>query len=673
MSKLDEEIDNLLGDIRETELGDRDKGLVASDKIRLIAQGALLNYSDEAIAGIKSLFSDKSYDEIVAMERNILDKARDKDGSLKYEMGGALAPALVAMPFTGGMSVPLTFGRVALLSGGQGLVASLGAQDDTISPMEVAVETGISTAAGPIFAKLSNVVSGLAKKGFESTYGKIMGNLSKNVEDKIVEIAGKANVSTDDLIEAVQQGKIIPEITNTMAENIRALYAKSSSAGSILEPALEKRAKELPKKATDDIQKSLAKDSPTGNILQDIQKTEKALKSAQSKAYDNIYDANKKINNPEVDNLVLDVVNRINPKALTKDINLINTMKGLPEVFKKNKDGTFSLNRSLSLEEAEKAYRVVRDFGKGLARKDGKFELSSGVSDLANALKTKIDEVSPDLAKVRADYKKIFDGKERFEEGEKLLGMTADKAEIDINRVLNLKDADMLKSYRAGIASNIRSIIDQRGGKGAFVRRLNNPESKERRILQRIIPDDEMDNIIKGTTRATDAMDTKNTVLKGSKTAFTEGRAEDVKPTDVTKIGADIMEAITFTNPMAGIRAIKNLIPNLSSKMNDKQLKQMAEILIEEDADVIQDAFTNMESRNAMLNKLQNLANTIIRTGVAGIAQKTPDVVDPNIRLDMGAVASELDGTEADEDVTNFVSNIPMSARMKILNSLDMT
>ena len=52
----------------------------------------------------------------------------------------------------------------------------------------------------------------------------------KYTNDKIVEIAGKANVSTDDLIEAVQQGKIIPEITNTMAENIRALYAKSSSA-----------------------------------------------------------------------------------------------------------------------------------------------------------------------------------------------------------------------------------------------------------------------------------------------------------------------------------------------------------------------------------------------------------------------------------------------------------
>ena len=53
MSKLDDEIDGLLDDIRVNELGDKEKGLVASDKVRLIAQGALLNYSDEAIAGIK--------------------------------------------------------------------------------------------------------------------------------------------------------------------------------------------------------------------------------------------------------------------------------------------------------------------------------------------------------------------------------------------------------------------------------------------------------------------------------------------------------------------------------------------------------------------------------------------------------------------------------------------
>ena len=668
MSKIDEELKEILGSIRTDELENAEAGLTASDKIRLIAQGALLNYSDEAIAKVKSLFSDKSYDEIVQLERNILEQARDKDGSLKYEFGGAMAPALLALPFTGGASVPLTMGRVALMSGGQGLVASLGSQDETIEPLEVAVETGISTVAGPIFAKLGQGIAGIAKKGFEKTYGSIMGNLNKNVEDKIVEIAGKANVTTDDIIEAVQQGKIIPEINKDMAENIRALYAKSSVTGPILRESLEKRATDAPKKVTADLQKSLAKDQPTGNILQDIQKTEKALKSAESKAYKRVFDANKNLNSLEIDNLVLQVVNRVNPKAITKDINLINTMKGLPEVFKKDKDGSFSLNRNLSLEEAEKAYRVVRDFGQGLARKDGKFEVASGVNELARVLKAKIDEVSPDLAKVRADYKKIFDGKESFEQGTKLLGMNADSAEIDINRILNTKDNDLIKAYRAGIASNIRSILDQRGGKGAFVRRLNNPESKERRILQRIIPDKDLENILTGASQAIDSVDTRNIVLRGSQTAITEARGADVKPTDITRIGADISEAITFNNPLAAVRAIKNLIPDLSRRMSDKQLRQLAETLIEEDADVIRDAFTNAESRNAMLNKLQRLANTIITGGTTITATQTPEVVDPNIRFDMSAFASE-----ADKDVSEFVGNLPMSARMKILNSVDMT
>ena len=668
MSKIDDELKDILGKIRETELENQQAGLTASEKIRLIAQGALLNYSDEAIAGIKAMLSDKTYDEIVQIERNILAQAREKDGSLKYEFGGAMAPALLALPFTGGTSVPLTMGRVALMSGGQGLVASLGAQDETIEPLEVAVETGISTVAGPVFAKLGQGISGIAKKGFEKTYGAIMGNLNKNVEDKIIEIAGKANVSTDDIIEAVQQGKIIPEINKDMAENIRALYAKSAVTGPILRESLEKRATDAPKKVTADLQKSLAKDQPTGNILQDIQKTEKALKSAESKAYKRIFDANKNLNNPEIDNLVLDVVNRIDPKNLTKDANLINKMQGLPAVFKKNKDGSFSLTRSLSLEEAENAYRIVRDFGQGLLQKDKKMTVATNVKNLSNVLKNKIDEVSPELAKVRANYKKIFDGKESFEQGTKLLGMNADSAEIDINRILNTKDNDLIKAYRAGIASNIRSILDQRGGKGAFVRRLNNPESKERRILQRIIPDDELENILTGASKAIDSVDTRNIVLRGSQTAITEARGADVKPTDITRIGADISEAITFNNPLAAVRAIRNLIPDLSRRMSDKQLRQLAETLIEEDADVIRDAFTNAESRNAMLNKLQRLANTIITGGTTITATQTPNIVDPNIRLDMGAFASE-----ADKDVSEFVGNLPMSARMKILNSVDMT
>ena len=39
-----------------------------------------------------------------------------------------------------------------------------------------------------------------------------------------------------------------------------------------------------------------------------------------------------------------------------------------------------------------------------------------------------------------------------------------------------------------------------------------------------------------------------------------------------------------------------------------------------------------------MLNKLQRMANTIITGGTTITATQTPEVVDPNIRLDMGGL-----------------------------------
>ena len=79
---------------------DPETGLTWSDAGRLAATGLLFNYADEAIAGIKSLSPNVTYKDALTEERDILKKAQAKDGSLKYEIGGALIPALAAAPFT---------------------------------------------------------------------------------------------------------------------------------------------------------------------------------------------------------------------------------------------------------------------------------------------------------------------------------------------------------------------------------------------------------------------------------------------------------------------------------------------------------------------------------------------------------------------------------------------
>ena len=88
--------------------------LTFADRARLMAQGALMNFSDEFFAMVRSAVSDESYDEAVADERLKLSQAQDKPGSFKYEVGGAMLPALGLAPFTGGTSIPVTVGRYAI-------------------------------------------------------------------------------------------------------------------------------------------------------------------------------------------------------------------------------------------------------------------------------------------------------------------------------------------------------------------------------------------------------------------------------------------------------------------------------------------------------------------------------------------------------------------------------
>jgi hypothetical protein len=77
------------------------EGLTKTDVAKLVAQGFSFNFSDEAIAGVKSIFSDKTYDELVNEERKVLNVAREKAPieALGYEMGGAVLPSTICSTF----------------------------------------------------------------------------------------------------------------------------------------------------------------------------------------------------------------------------------------------------------------------------------------------------------------------------------------------------------------------------------------------------------------------------------------------------------------------------------------------------------------------------------------------------------------------------------------------
>ena len=173
-----------------------------SDRLRLLAQGALMNFSDEFFAMIRSIGTE-TYEEAVADEREELKKAQAKEGSLKYEIGGAMAPALALAPFTGGTSIPATIGRYTIGTGGrlmtqgaiQGGTSAVGRQEGDIvsrvvdNPLDVGVSTATGTLLNPAMQKVGGkIVEGVTKIA-EPLIRKIRGQLGKPVEDELARIA----------------------------------------------------------------------------------------------------------------------------------------------------------------------------------------------------------------------------------------------------------------------------------------------------------------------------------------------------------------------------------------------------------------------------------------------------------------------------------------------------
>ena len=115
---------------------DPESGLTFADKARLAATGLLFNYADEAIAGIKALSPDITYKDALSDERSKLKSAQSKDGSLKYEIGGAIVPTVVATlaaPFTGGTSLAATaptWMRLLGYGAAQGFLSGTGSSEE---------------------------------------------------------------------------------------------------------------------------------------------------------------------------------------------------------------------------------------------------------------------------------------------------------------------------------------------------------------------------------------------------------------------------------------------------------------------------------------------------------------------------------------------------------------
>ena len=599
---------------------DAETGLTLSEKARLSAQGLLMNFSDEAIAATRSLFSDETYDEAVADERAQLKTAQDKPGSLKYEIGGGIATGLLAAPFTGGASLAPTLGRVALLSAGDALISAIGTEEGNIvdrvvdNPGKLALSTAVGTVAGTAGKKLIDV-AGAGIKKLSSPAGSlsrfISGKVSKPVEAEVRRIADDSGVPYEQIVKRISEGEVFPDLSEQAAKDVAGLFASSGKGGQRISEVLERRADELPTDARTTMQSDLALGaSPVENLTRAVKITEKQLKKETSDDYNKIWNAEASIPGltiyGELNNIVLDLA-----KGSRNSRNLINKKldeNGIAPIFKIGENKELELVRELTLKEGEIIKRAFMD-AKDSAKRAGTNDRAATMGNYENQIVSVLNSISKPLQETRAKWAKIESLNKAFKDGKKLFGMSSEDAEIFFEDLLADQGAEAVAALRMGVAVALKNKSST-GARTSLIGKLNDLNKKERQILEKIYPEDSAEEAFRKINLADQSLKTLNKVTGGSPTA---GRQEAVKRQGSAGVVSNVADAIVTGQVIQPLlRTVKSVLGNKAG-LSPKQLNEVAEIIITEDPNIMQKALNDPEIQTLLVNRINQLANLTAR------------------------------------------------------------
>ena len=647
---------------------DEETGLSWAEIGRLVSQGASLGFSDEIIGVIKgAVNSGVDIKDAIEQEREKLKTAQAKPGSLKYEIGGAVVPGLLAAPFTAGGSMAPSLLRAGAIGVGEGLVYGMGTGEGGVTERFVGGldEAALGAVLNPATQKLISALSPAVKYLFSDITRKMSGQVGKEVEDELVRVLTESSVdltnptAVDDLLKQIADGKIVADLNEQSRNAVRAIYATSGEGGQIIADVLNRRAKALTGDVTDTIASDLAPIGGGNNVTMAVNVKTKQLEGMASDAYQDVFDSAAPIglrSAPELVDSLTNVINRL-PETRTY-IERIMKAQGLPSLFKVNKKTkAVTFSRELTLEDAEIIRRAVNDATTKAFKKDNEGTLGGVLRNTELSLRSLLDDYSPELAAVRAKWSAIQSAKDAFDEGKKIFSKSADEAEVFFEELVSTGNAETLEAFRQGVVASVRNKTStSSGAPTTFVNRLNDLNVKERRIIETLYPGEKIEELLKKVDLASGANISKGTILKQSPTTIT---AEGVKRVGTGAIAANMAEFVANPGMFSAFRLARNLMGEKSKNLSQEQLTDVAKLIMAEDPAVIRDALGNKEALEALTRRLIK-AGQLVTGGGGSAAVVAGDKANPFSTDFMSVNAGALQ---------NITKDIKPSAKRKILDA----
>jgi hypothetical protein len=484
---------------------DKASGLTLAEKASLMAQGALFNTTDEAKAALRSVLGGVPYDEALAEERAKLEAARDKPGSFKYELGGAIVPGLLAAPFTAGASVPMTMGRLAFFGGSQALASAVGEREGSLGerltedPAMLALQTSVGAVAGPAVGKAINVggkvVKAVAERA-DAIKKAIMAQLSRPVQNEVRRIAASSGVSPEEIVARIQKGEIFADMSEQAAEDVSGINITASEGGATIKEAVRRRADELPEAARERLRRDLTEGaSMDDNVTLAFEKTTEELLDLESAAYNKIFAEQADRVYPELGRAILKIAGK--SKNIPEMINDFLDDAGRAPIFRLNpKTKAYELTREFTLEEGEfakRAFMDAADQASGL-RRGSKKNLMKGYEA---SVKEVLDSISEPLKTTRANWARIRGTNNAFEAGKKILRDSSEDAQ-KAWEAIERQGPEAIGAFRLGVATFLKSNSERSTSlANKQIRDFDNEKMRDWKILQMIYPGDDIDDVMR--------------------------------------------------------------------------------------------------------------------------------------------------------------------------------
>lgn len=594
------------------------QGAPPSERVRTFVRGLTLGTSDEIEAGIRAPFSERTYPQIRNEIRSDIDRYYEKSPgeAMGLELAGAAAPAL----FTRGASAPLSLsqlaGRGAAIGGAAGFGYSEGAdageiaRDTLFGSAGGALLNPAMTKGGEAIGKYMFRPAGAVVNWARSKFGD---KPATAVEAELNRLAGDTGKSVDEIVEDVANGSIMAE-NRTLTAAVRAYKGEGGDAGAMITQKVPLRRAETRERAMRSLQSNLAP-RVDDNVFKYMRATDEELGRLENEAYKSVFGTNQQVA-PRINETLTNIVQRM-PRVRNKLDEVYQIDETLAPLYKVDESGAVNFLRAPTLRDAEVARRTLRDSASETFRA-GDGSLGTVYKEADNALKGQLDEIYPELAKVRAQAASRRQARDAFEDGRKALTMNIDELTVRVEDMLKSQKMQELDAFRMGAMDAIRNRMRRNQN---LMTRMADPDRQEGAALRAIFPESKIDDAQQFLKIAADSDELYNKVMHNSMTAQTQQARQ--------KIGSE-------GNLFEGFRALKGDPTALMSILNrrisasapqniaDEDKVQIVKTLFSESPELVRKAMVDETAFTQLMDRTSALAAKLGRSARAAGVQQGP-------------------------------------------------